>query len=151
MLSVLRHELTEEAEKHRCNIHDLACTLLLAAVSENRFLLAHIGDGVIGYLDGDTLKVASVPDNGEFANETTFVTSDKAAETMRLFKGRTAGQSRIRADERRHRAQPVSQTEPRARGYPDRCDTARVSHPRRCATAAACRHVRFRGLSAHTG
>ena len=87
MLSVLRHELTEEAEKHRCNIHDLACTLLLAAVSENRFLLAHIGDGVIGYLDGDTLKVASVPDNGEFANETTFVTSDKAAETMRLFKG----------------------------------------------------------------
>lgn len=48
---------------------------------------------MIGYLDGDTLKVASVPDNGEFANETTFVTSDKAAETMRLFKGRTAGQA----------------------------------------------------------
>lgn len=68
-------------------MHDLACTLLLAAVSEERFLLVHIGDGVIGYLDGDTLKVASVPDNGEFANETTFVTSDKAAETMRLFKG----------------------------------------------------------------
>lgn len=42
--------------------------LLLAAVSEERFLLVHIGDGVIGYLDGDTLKVASVPDNGEFAN-----------------------------------------------------------------------------------
>ena len=29
----------------------------------------------------------STPDNGEFANETTFVTSDKSAETMRLFKG----------------------------------------------------------------
>lgn len=87
ILSVLRHELTEEAEKHSCEMHDLACTLLLAAVSGERFLLVHIGDGVIGYLDGDTLKVASVPDNGEFANETTFVTSDKAAETMRLFKG----------------------------------------------------------------
>lgn len=87
ILSVLRHELAEEAEKHSCEMHDLACTLLLAAVSGERFLLVHIGDGVIGYLDGDTLKVASVPDNGEFANETTFVTSDKAAETMRLFKG----------------------------------------------------------------
>lgn len=87
MLSVLRYELAEEAKKHSCEMHDLACTLLLAAVSEERFLLVHIGDGVIGYLDGDTLKVASVPDNGEFANETTFVTSDKAAETMRLFKG----------------------------------------------------------------
>ena len=87
MLSVLRYELAEEAKKHSCEMHDLACTLLLAAVSGERFLLVHIGDGVIGYLDGDTLKVASVPDNGEFANETTFVTSDKAAETMRLFKG----------------------------------------------------------------
>ena len=87
ILSVLRHELAEEAEKHSCEMHDLACTLLLAAVSGERFLLVHIGDGVIGYLDGDTLKVASVPDNGEFANETTFVTSDKAAETMAGLSG----------------------------------------------------------------
>lgn len=86
-LKMLQNGLSEEAQIRKCGIRDLSSTLLLAAVDENHFILAHIGDGVIGYLDGDRLKVASMPDNGEFSNVTTFVTSDEALISMRLFKG----------------------------------------------------------------
>ena len=47
----------------------------------------HIGDGVIGGLKGDQLLVMSLPDNGEFINMTTFVTSPDAISHLRLDKG----------------------------------------------------------------
>lgn len=87
LVKMLRSGLREEAEQRDCSTRDLASTLLIAAVSEEHFILAHIGDGVIGYLDGSQLKVASMPDNGEFSNVTTFVTSEEALPSMRLFKG----------------------------------------------------------------
>lgn len=87
LVDLFRVILLNEAEIHKCNIHDLASTLLLAAVHENHFILLHIGDGVIGYLDEGNLKVASKPDNGEFSNVTTFVTSSEVLSSMRLFKG----------------------------------------------------------------
>ncbi len=88
LIEMLRAGLAEEAQAHRCTVRDLSSTLLVAAVHENDFILAHIGDGVIGYLDGDELKVASMPDNGEFSNVTTFVTSNEALASMRMFKGK---------------------------------------------------------------
>lgn len=87
LLEFLRKGLEDEAEKHQCDSADLASTLLFASVYQDYFILVHIGDGVIGYLEGETLKVASAPDNGEFANATTFVTSTGALASMRLFKG----------------------------------------------------------------
>ena len=87
LIEMLQTGLAEEAQIRSCNICDLSSTLLLAAVCENDFILAHIGDGVIGYLDGSDLKVASMPDNGEFSNVTTFVTSPEALVSMRVFKG----------------------------------------------------------------
>lgn len=88
LVEMLQTGLTEEAEARKCNVNDLSSTLLLAAVRENDFILAHIGDGVIGYLDGGELKVASMPDNGEFSNVTTFVTSIESLASMRVFKGK---------------------------------------------------------------
>lgn len=86
-LKMLQKGLSEEVQTRKCDIHDLSSTLLLAAVDERHFILAHIGDGVIGYLDKDRIKVASTPDNGEFSNVTTFVTSSEALASMRVFKG----------------------------------------------------------------
>lgn len=87
LIEMLQVNLSDEAERRQCAIQDLASTLLFAAVHNNNFILAHIGDGVIGYLDGEDLKVASLPDNGEFSNVTTFVTSNEALGDMRIFKG----------------------------------------------------------------
>ena len=79
--------LDEKAVELGCGRDDLASTLLLAAVCGDEFLIIHIGDGIIGYLDGDTVEVASYPDNSEYANVTTFVTSANALDSMRLIKG----------------------------------------------------------------
>lgn len=80
-------DINSKAEELNCTPKDLASTLLVVAVNNERFIITHIGDGVIGYLDGDVLKTASAPSNGEHANETYFVTSRDAINTMKLFKG----------------------------------------------------------------
>lgn len=87
LLTFILNQLENEAGLHNCTIKDLASTLLIAAVSEKNFFVAHLGDGVIGYLNDKSLKTVSVPDNGEFANETYFVTSSSAAAHMRIYKG----------------------------------------------------------------
>lgn len=87
IVAELMRELANEAERQCCEVRALAATLLFAAVKGDGFILGHIGDGVLGYLEGAELKVASAPDNGEFSNVTTFVTSAKALSSMRLYKG----------------------------------------------------------------
>jgi serine/threonine protein phosphatase PrpC len=79
------------ADRLGCEPTDLASTFLCVATSGDTFLGAHIGDGVIGYLKNDELQVVSAPDNTEFANQTTFVTSPRAVESMRLFRGSLEG------------------------------------------------------------
>ena len=87
IMEKLLAEIKEEAKIHDCDMKDLASTLLAVAVKEDQYIIVHIGDGVIGYLDGEQLKIASAPSNGEHANETYFVTSKDAINVMRLFKG----------------------------------------------------------------
>lgn len=87
IMEKLMRVLYSKAEELECKLGDLASTLLFVAICEDKYIIVHIGDGVIGYLDGSELKIASSPDNGEFANVTTFVTSIEALVSMRLFKG----------------------------------------------------------------
>lgn len=87
LLESLREALRAEAKALHCRFKDLASTLLVAAVKGQEFFLLHIGDGVIGYLKEGALRVASQPENGEFANTTTFVTSGEALGKMKLFRG----------------------------------------------------------------
>lgn len=78
----------EETQSHlQCNLRDLSSTLLAAAVCGSRHFIVHIGDGVIGYLKDDEVKVATDPDNGEFANETFFTTTPSVLSRMRIIKG----------------------------------------------------------------
>lgn len=87
IMNKVLEDINLKAEELSCTPKDLASTMLVVAVNDERFIIAHIGDGVIGYLDGEVLKIASVPSNGEHANETYFVTSRDAIQTMKLFKG----------------------------------------------------------------
>lgn len=80
--------LDELSREMDCEIRELASTLLFVAVQEERFVLAHIGDGVIGYQKKGELRVASQPENGEFVNTTVFTTSQEALATMKLIKGK---------------------------------------------------------------
>lgn len=87
LIESLLKSLNEKAEQLGCNIKDLASTLLFVAIKNEQFIIAHIGDGVIGYLKNDELKIASQPENGEFVNTTVFTTSKDAIMTMKLMKG----------------------------------------------------------------
>lgn len=76
-----------------CEVRDLASTLLLVAVKDDRFVALHLGDGVLGaeVVLSSGRKAARPlgrPDNGEFANETTFITSRSAAGALRIYRGR---------------------------------------------------------------
>lgn len=91
LLDRLLSKLDQLAGQHRLAPEDLASTFLGVAVAGDHFLGAHIGDGVIGYLKEGELRVVSGPDNSEFVNQTTFLTSQNAARSMRLFRGSLDG------------------------------------------------------------
>lgn len=83
--------LTQLAEELQCPIKELASTLLFVVVKNNQFILGHIGDGIIGYIKENQLKIASFPNNGEFSNETSFATASNASNQMNIIKGELNG------------------------------------------------------------
>jgi serine/threonine protein phosphatase PrpC len=77
----------------KCEPRDLAATLLMVALRGDRFIAVHLGDGAIGVehiLKAGTrrMRPLSIPDNGEFVNETKFITDRDAAGSMRIYRGR---------------------------------------------------------------
>lgn len=87
ILAKLLDQLEVLAVQLECEIKDLASTLLFVAVKDKSFIIAHIGDGVIGYLKDNQLKIATQPENGEFTNTTVFTTSKNAIVSFRMIKG----------------------------------------------------------------
>lgn len=75
-----------------CSARQLACTLLLVAIKNNDYIILHIGDGVIGAEAIEArrkhLLVMSGPSNGEFANETYFITSPDAENKAQIITGK---------------------------------------------------------------
>ena len=80
-------QLVKLAKDKVCELKDLASTLLFVSVKENHFILAHIGDGIIGYLKNKELKVVQMPKKEGAVNETFFTTSSAALQQMQLIKG----------------------------------------------------------------
>ena len=68
------------------HIMRLSSTLLCAAIKDERVIICHIGDGVIGKLTSEGTKVVSAPDNGEFAGTTYFITNPNAESHIRIIK-----------------------------------------------------------------
>lgn len=87
----IRNALAEELPDGH-EINSLASTVLVVAVKRNRYIAAHLGDGVIGVQSGDSLRLLSGPDNGEHSNETTFVTSNDAVDRLRIYRGLIQGE-----------------------------------------------------------
>lgn len=90
LLAHLRTKLELTASKHNCDLDALASTFLAVAVSADSYLLFHVGDGVIGIQRDESTEVASAPNNAEFSNQTTFLTSSNALSGARLARGSLA-------------------------------------------------------------
>lgn len=80
-----------EEEAATCNKQpqDLATTLIIVVATPEVVAVAQIGDGLAVAKDGKgNLLALTMPDSGEYINETTFLTSERALETaqMRLWR-----------------------------------------------------------------
>ncbi len=82
-------DLMKEYFENRTNIWGrnlFACTVVAFAIHKNGdWVAVHIGDGgIIGRDQDGDLKIISLPENGEYANETYFVTQDDAIQHIRV-------------------------------------------------------------------
>ena len=75
MLETANTDCTE----HRgpASVDEYACTMMLGLASERLVGVAHVGDGCVVAGDGEEWRLLSEPDNGEFANETRFLTNPR--------------------------------------------------------------------------
>ncbi len=85
--------LERQAEAEELPLREFAATLLIAIAAPDYVAAAQIGDGAIVVQDnrGD-LHPLTTPQNGEHANETTFLISEGALQTaqIRLWRGEAA-------------------------------------------------------------
>jgi len=84
-------EIVAKADEMNCDKDKLSSTLLCVAIKNDDVIVFHVGDGLIAGLKNGELKTLTMPDNGEFANATYFITSPRAFEKARLLKGKTTG------------------------------------------------------------
>ncbi len=84
LLIDIRQELAEFARKSRCFIRDLDCTLIVFVATPNWLAAMQVGDGllVIRSQNYSDYQLVFKPDKGEYANETTSVTSTSAEKEM---------------------------------------------------------------------
>jgi serine/threonine protein phosphatase PrpC len=75
------------AKKQNASIQDFATTLIFVSVKEDKFIAGHIGDGILACLLDNDLKIISYPENGEFINETYFITTKSYKSRFRIYKG----------------------------------------------------------------
>ena len=84
LLAECRVELGRVALNIGCDVQDLATTLSFVAISSTHILAGRVGDGVIVAVRDEKPAVLSEPteSEGEFLNETVFVTSPAAEQHM---------------------------------------------------------------------
>lgn len=74
----------------KVTLEDFACTMMVCfrQISAHRTLnyCAHLGDGAIFYLDSafESAEFVSLPENGEYANQTYFVTDENWLDHLRI-------------------------------------------------------------------
>jgi hypothetical protein len=79
-----RDRVLEEATSNEATPRQLACTFLVALVSDGWAAFAQIGDGVIVFDGPQGYELAFWPDNGEYANTTRFLTEDDYRANLRI-------------------------------------------------------------------
>lgn len=87
VLKSILSDLRKLKRENESLLRDYACTLLFVVTNGERYLIGQIGDGVVGILNENKLRLALKPSKGEFINETVFVTSRNARKFFQIKKG----------------------------------------------------------------
>jgi len=80
----VRGRLAELAASRSLTLHDFSCTLVGCVASASGGSLFHVGDGFAIQQGATGDSVLSPPENGEFADETYFVTDENWNDHLRL-------------------------------------------------------------------
>ncbi len=80
----VRLQMREIALSRQLQLRDFACTLVGCIISKGKGCFFHIGDGFAIFLRDTGESVLSHPENGEYADETYFVTDDAWKEHLRV-------------------------------------------------------------------
>ncbi len=81
----VRSALDQQAASHHYAVEDLACTLLMFLATPDWVMAMQIGDGfIVMRPQHQDYQLLFQPDKGEFANQTTFVTSSSALAAMQV-------------------------------------------------------------------
>lgn len=95
VVDLVRTRLQTIADERGFNFHDLSCTLVGCIASTEGGCLFHIGDGFGVAEFSGSKPVLSLPENGEYANETYFVTANDWAARLRITPLAAAQSGRI--------------------------------------------------------
>ncbi|MBZ7213561.1 PP2C family serine/threonine-protein phosphatase [Klebsiella grimontii] len=89
LIASVREVVLLAAQERGLSAGDFACTVVAAWLGETASVVLHIGDGV-AELSIDAEQHFSLPENGEYANQTWFLTSHDWREHLRIrqFAGR---------------------------------------------------------------
>jgi hypothetical protein len=83
-LAKIIEAIQREADKSNSEIGDYATTLLFAIFEEDGALFWQLGDGGWVYDNGDKIEAATWPQNGEYIDQTYFITSPKAEDMWKF-------------------------------------------------------------------
>lgn len=87
LVAAVQSELAIKArELSFAGIESMSATLLFCAVKDSRMICGHIGDGVIARVTGSGLQPVTLPQNGEDASSTVFITLPDAQHYLRLIR-----------------------------------------------------------------
>ncbi len=88
-VSSVRDEIATLAADEGNQVYDYACTMLGAVVAESGAIYLQIGDGaiVVGTEEVEEYTWIFWPQHGEYANTTSFLTQENAAEVLEFEKG----------------------------------------------------------------
>ena len=83
-IAQVREALQHEASNEGTEISDYSCTLVGAVANAKGGRFFHVGDGLAVVEGGEDPAVVSHPENGEYANETYFVSGEEWREHLRF-------------------------------------------------------------------
>jgi hypothetical protein len=84
--AVIAH-LKSLADQTGSDLHDYSCTLIVAILINRQGYFAQIGDGaLVVEIEGEGFECETWPAQGEFINETVFVTTEGAIETAQIIR-----------------------------------------------------------------
>lgn len=75
ILNEIRQQLADLATQKGHDLKDYACTLVAAWIGDKNGWLVHLGDGLAVVTDKNTQTTLSLPENGEYSNQTWFLTA----------------------------------------------------------------------------